>query len=374
MQLSTKIVLSASVLLFLTAGLLALIGQGEQTGLLFTLGFASLGIAAKGHRILKDFSFTIWIFAAVSAAMFYPQYFLSIGDFKLTGLITPLVQVIMFGMGTAMSLSDFAGVVKMPRGVLIGIACQFTFMPCIGITLATLFGFPDEIAAGVVLIGSAPSGVASNVMTYIAGANLPLSVTLTSVATLMAPVMTPLMMKLLAGQFVEVNFLEMMLGIINMIILPLAAGLIFNRIFRGKAQWLHRAMPVVSMAGIALIVTVITAAGRDALLEVGGSLILAAMLHNGLGYFLGYWGARMLRMDERSCRTIAIEVGMQNGGLASGIALQMGKVATVGLAPAIFGPWMNISGSVLANWWRSKPITEEAGEVVAEKVPVPAAS
>ena len=305
-------------------------------------------------------TFTLWIFAAVSLAMVHPTPFMAVGDFKLSRLIVPLIQVIMFGMGTAMSLRDFAGVLRMPRGVLVGTACQFTIMPLLGIGLATAFRFPPEIAAGVVLIGSAPSGVASNVMSYIAGANLALSVTLTSVTTLLAPLMTPLLMKLLAGQFVPIDFLEMMFGIIQMVILPIALGLLFNRLMRGRAAWLHRAMPVLSMVGIAVIITIITAAGRDSLLDIGATLVLAAILHNAGGYLLGYWACRAIGMDERSCRTISIEVGMQNGGLASGIAMQMGKLATVGLAPAVFGPWMNISGSALANWWRSRPVPEPA--------------
>jgi BASS family bile acid:Na+ symporter len=346
-------------------GVLAL-GVKVAVGPLVVALFVCLAIGSRGTRVLKDFAFTIWIFAAVSASMFYPQYFLTVGDFRLSRLIVPLIQLIMFGMGTAMSVSDFTNVVKMPRAVFVGIVCQFSIMPILGLTLAKLFGFPDEIAAGVVLIGSAPGGVASNVMAYIAGASLPLSVTLTTFSTLMSPVMTPLAMKLLAGQFVPVNFLAMMMGIIQMIIVPLAAGLLFNKIFRGRAQWLHRAMPVVSMAGIAVIIAIITATGRDALLEVGVALILVAMIHNGTGYLIGYWGARLVRMDERACRTIAIEVGMQNGGLASGIALQMGRVATVGLAPAIFGPWMNISGSMLANYWRRSAEPESVMEAAKE--------
>ena len=130
----------------------------------------------------------------------------------------------------------------------------------------------------------------------------------------------------------------------------------FNHFFHGKADWLDKAMPIVSMAGIAVIITIITASGRDSLLTIGFLLILAAILHNAAGYFLGYWACRFFKMPEQDCRTIALEVGMQNGGLASGIALEMGKVATVGLAPAVFGPWMNISGSSLATWWREKPI------------------
>ena len=264
-------------------------------------------------------------------------------------------------MGTAMSFKDFVGVIKMPKAVGIGLICQFSIMPIVGFTLATVFGFAPEIAAGVVLIGASPSGLASNVMSYIAKANLALSVTLTACATLLAPILTPFLMKVFAGQFIPIDFLDMMWSIIKIVILPIIAGLVFNYFFHGKAEWLDKAMPIVSMAGIAVIITVITASGRDSLLTVGLALVLAAILHNGLGYFLGYWACRFLKMPELDCRTIALEVGMQNGGLASGIALEMGKVATVGLAPAIFGPWMNISGSCLATWWREKPVVTETG-------------
>jgi len=271
-------------------------------------------------------------------------------------LIVPLLQLIMFGMGTAMSFRDFYGVVKMPKAVLIGLVCQFSIMPLLGFGLAHLFGFPPEIAAGVVLIGSSPSGLASNVMTYLAKANLALSVTLTAVSTLLAPLMTPFLMKVFAHQFVPIDFWGMMLSITRIVILPIIAGLAFNHFLHGKAKWLDKAMPVVSMAGIAFIITIITAAGRDSLLSIGLLLILAAIIHNGVGYALGYWTCRALKMNEQDCRTIALEVGMQNGGLASGIALEMGKVSTIGLAPAVFGPWMNVSGSSLATWWRGKPV------------------
>ena len=288
--------------------------------------------------------------------MFFPAPFIQVGYIKMKTLIVPLLQIIMFGMGTAMSLKDFLGVIKMPKGVLVGLVCQFTIMPLVGFSLATLFQFPPEVAAGVVLIGSSPSGLASNVMAYLAKANVALSVTLTAIATVLAPVMTPLLMEFFAGAFVPIDFWGMMLSIIKIVILPIALGLLFNHFFHGKTPWLDRAMPIVSMAAIALIIPIITAAGRDNLLKIGILLVLTAIIHNLLGYFFGYWGCRILKLKEQDCRTIALEVGMQNGGLASGIALEMGKVATVGLAPAVFGPWMNISGSSLASWWRDKKI------------------
>jgi BASS family bile acid:Na+ symporter len=395
--------------------------------------FVLLAFGVRGNPIAKGFSYTIMIFAAVSISMFYPGLFLKWGDFELSNTIVPLIQIIMFGMGSQMSFRDFAGVVKMPKGVLLGLVCQFTIMPIVGFTIATTFGFPPEVAAGIILVGSSPSGLASNVMSFIAKANLALSVTLTAVATMLAPLITPTLMKLLAGQFVPIDFWSMMLGIINIVILPIVAGLMFNAVAFGKEtmrsiviqalvylliiggknlilfqteeisttavflqfgkdllwflflplvasilvkNWakdnktaLDKILAFVSMAGIGVIIAVITAAGRDSLLEIGFLLILACLLHNTAGYFLGYWICKLARMDEKSCRTIALEVGMQNGGLASGIALQMGRVATVGLAPAVFGPMMNITGSSLATWWRGRMPDEkgERGAVIGER-------
>lgn len=354
MKTLSKYLLALSGLLFILAIGLYLSGNTAMTGPPLILFFLTLALCMRGSQNLKGFSFTVLIFAAVSLSMFYPQTFVQWGDFQLKKLIVPLLQIIMFGMGTAMSFNDFYGVIKMPKGVLVGIICQFSIMPFLGFSLATLFDFPGEIAAGVVLIGSSPSGLASNVMAYLAKANVALSVTLTAVATVVAPFMTPLLMKYFAGAFVPIDFLAMMLSIVKMVILPVVLGLVFNHFFHGKARWLDKAMPVVSMTAIALIIMIITAAGRDSLLSIGVLLVVAAIVHNLMGYLLGYWGCRLLKMEEQDCRTIALEVGMQNGGLASGIALEMGKVSTVGLAPAVFGPWMNISGSSLATWWRDK--------------------
>ncbi len=396
------------------------------TGPSLVLFFISLAFGIRINSFFRGFSYTIMIFAAVALSMFYPSLFIKWGDFEVKTTIVPLLQVIMFGMGSQMSFRDFAGVIKMPKGVLLGLLCQFTIMPVIGFTIATSFGFPPEIAAGIVLVGSSPSGLASNVMSFIAKANLALSVTLTAFATMLAPLVTPTLMKYLAGQFVPIDFWSMMLSIINIVILPIVAGLMFNAIAygsekrksilyqllvyfliitgkniilyqtsdtelneallqfvkniswflilplvggyffkaiaKGSKEYLDKALAFISMAGIAIIITVITAAGRDSLLEIGFLLILATLMHNSAGYLLGYWICKLARMDEKSCRTIALEVGMQNGGLASGIALEMGKVATIGLAPAVFGPMMNITGSSLATFWRGRQPKEEKGE------------
>lgn len=342
--------------LLLIPGILILILMGKigDIGWLIMLFFGLMSFGFAGYKSLNSYVFPAMIFFGVTWAMYYPRYFVQIGDFKMTDLIIPLIQIIMFGMGTSMSIKDFGGVFKSPKGVLVGVTAQLGIMPFMGFVLAKFSGFPPEIAAGIVLIGSSPSGVASNVMAYLAKANLALSITITSIATIMAPFVTPMLMKLLAGEFVEIDVLAMMWSIVKMIIIPIGAGLLFNRIFGGKAIWLDKAMPIISMLGIALIIVVITAAGRDALLDIGGLLMLLVSIHNLFGYVLGYWYARVLRLSEQDSRTIALEVGMQNGGLASGIANSLGKIATMGLAPAVFGPLMNISGSILASYWHKR--------------------
>jgi BASS family bile acid:Na+ symporter len=304
-------------------------------------------------------------------------------------------------------------------------------MPLTALAISRIFNFPNEIAAGIILIGCVPSGLASNVMSYIGRANLPLAVTIGACSTLLAPFVTPLLMKLIAGQFIEVSVWNMMQDIMNMIILPIVAGFIFNMFYNAKETkksvtvqliayfviialtnmiplfsqhtgfsvfaisvfksmaWffllpiisglilryllkgdralIEKILSSFSMVGIAIIVTVITAAGRESLLTVGALLLITSILHNFTGYTVGYGAAWLFGMPERDRRTVAFECGMQNGGLASGLAMQMGKIATVGLAPAIFGPLMNITGSILASWWRGKPPKGDELQVTSYK-------
>lgn len=342
-------------------------GLHQFSGWLLLSFFVSLAIAFRGNKLLRGLSYTVIILGVVSLAMYYPQYFKTVGDFKLSALIVPLLQVIMFGMGTELSLKDFAQVLRMPKGILVGIVCHYTIMPLVGFAVASLFNFPSEIAAGIILVGCCPSGLASNVMCYLARANLALSVSVTTISTLLAPFLTPTLMRLLGGNFVEVHFLDMMWDITKIVIIPIVGGLGFHYLIRGKFSWLDKAMPILSMVGIALILVVITAAGRDNLLKVGALLIVATFIHNIAGYFLGYWSGRLLKFSEKDCRTIALEVGMQNAGLASGLALTMGKLATAGLAPAIFGPMMNVTGSFLSSWWHNRLPKEDVALSKDEK-------
>lgn len=348
------------------AWLIATINHSHDlAGWLLMLFFFCLAIAFRSNPFLKGLSFTVVIIGIVSFAMYHPQYFKTIGSFKLSALIIPLLQIIMFGMGTELSLKDFVNVVRMPRGIIVGIVFHYLIMPLIGFTIASLFHFPNEIAAGIILVGCCPSGLASNVMSYLARANLALSVSVTTISTLLAPFLTPLLLKLLGGSFVQIDFWSMVWDITKIVIIPIVAGLAFHYLMRGRFKWLDKIMPLLSMAGIAIILAIMVAAGRDNLLKVGALLLVATFLHNVAGFFLGYWSARLLKFQERDCRTIALEVGMQNAGLATGLALTMGKIATAGLAPAIFGPVMNVNGSCLASWWHNHLPKENVYETPA---------
>lgn len=347
--------LGTSALLLVAAIALFSLERPQLAGPMLVVVFALAAYGVRGNEKLRGISFSLLIFASVTLAMVYPEAFRSWGDFQLDTLIVPLLQIIMFGMGTAMSARDFVGVAKSPKAVLIGLACQFSIMPFVGAGLALAFSFEPEVAAGIILIGAAPSGLASNVMAYIGKANLALSVTLTTVATLIAPFLTPFYMQWLAGQYIPIDTWGMMWSIIQITILPIIAGLIFNYFLHGRTDWLDRLMPKVSMLGIAVILMIMTAGGRDNLLEIGVVLIAVSLIHNFAGYIFGYWSCRLLGLDEKSCRTISFEVGLQNAGLATGLAQEMGKIATVGLVPTVYGSLMNITGATLATWWRDKP-------------------
>jgi BASS family bile acid:Na+ symporter len=418
-----KLFLWTALILFAAAGF----GWMQQIDIIWKscliLGFSSIAIGIGHVKILSGYQYTFWIITAVCAGLMYPQLFLHIGSIDLRNkwLILGIIQLVMFGMGTQMSIKDFTGIRKSGKGVLIGLVGHFTIMPLTGFLIAKTFHFEPEIAAGIILIGSCSSGLASNVMTYIAKGNLTLSVTVTAISTLAAPIMTPFLMKIFAGTLVEVKFFNMMMEIIKIVLIPLAAAMVHDilKTYGVKAQktiiylniisviWLSilllfstsfnfvpngvithlveigsflcgaitvgslyhlfykfypkadQMMPYFSMFGIIYFTLVTTAAGRDHLIQIGFLLFLASILHNGAGYFFGYWLSRASGLNKTNSRTIAFEVGLQNGGMASGLAGSMGKLATVGLASAVFSPWMNVSGSLLANYWRKIAEKEE---------------
>jgi BASS family bile acid:Na+ symporter len=235
-------------------------------------------------------------------------------------------------------------------------------MPMVGFGVAYMFNFPPEIAAGIILVGCSPSGLASNVMCYLSRGNLALSVSVTTVSTLLAPFLTPLLMQLLGGSFIKIHLLDMVWEMVKMVVIPVAVGMVVRHLLKERAQVLNKILPITSMIGIVLILVIIIAKGRDALLQVGGLIILATFIHNTFGYFLGYWSGRLLKFNERDSRTIALEVGMQNAGLASALASKISANPAVALAPAVFGPMMNITGSLLSSWWHNRPPKDDTVE------------
>ena len=305
----------------------------------------------------RVFGLAILFCAAVSFS--FPAAFDTWGGVKLTKLVVPAIQVIMFGMGTTLTLGDFIRVGKTPWAVAVGVFLQFLVMPVVGFALAKAFGFTGELAAGCVLIGSVAGGTASNVIAYLAKANVALSVTMTCCSTLLSPLVTPLAMKALAGRFVDIDTVAMMESILEVVIVPVAAGGFVRCVFRRQLD-AHKAicdkvLSFVSMAGICYTILALTAPSRTTFASAGTLIILAAIIHNSFGYLSGYWLMRLagkwLPIDERDARTVAIEVGMQNGGMAGALAVSVLNSTVAALPANVFSIWMNFSGSLLANRW-----------------------
>ena len=359
-----------SIMSFISAFILLLISKYQYVGSPVIILFVSLALYVRSNRYLSVTSFTLWMIASVTAAMFYPAPFSSWYGFKLKVLIIPLIQFIMFGMGTTLSIKDFKRVLTMPQAVLIGIFLQFTVMPFVGKGVAMLFTSNSEVAAGIVLTGSSPGGVASNVITYLAGGNVALSVTMTACSTLLAPFMTPAMTKWLAGAYIEVDFWKMMYSIIKMVIIPVSLGLLFNRFLNAMRKIHHnlekislfimKSLPGFAMFAIAFACAIMTANARAQLLigRIVFSIIISVIVHNFIGLMLGFWGAKLFRLGERECRTISIEVGLQNSGMAAGLAISVLKSELAAVPGVVYSSWHNMTGALLASWWSRKPVKD----------------
>lgn len=325
-----------------------------NTGILFIVFFATLAVASGRVKWLGGLGFTFTVLAFGTAAFTFPAWFITPGGFEMRQIIAPLVRLILLCMGMTLTLADFTRVLSAPRAVAAGAFLQFSIMPLAGFTFARLFGLEKEVAAGLILIGCCPGGVSSNVITYLAKGNVPLSVTMTAVSTLLSPFITPFAMQWLAGAYVPVEAGPMMLSIFKMIIAPLAIGFAIRRFLPRVADKLVRVLPLLAMLSISLIVAVTVAMSRDDLVNVGLVLLAASACHNATGYALGYGAARLLRLDARDSRTMALEVGLQNGGMATGLAFNVLQSPAAALASATFGPWSAVSSSALASWWRRR--------------------
>lgn len=278
-------------------------------------------------------------------ALLFPEVF---GALKPT-LINPLLGVVMFGMGLTLKLEDFKVVFSRPKDVIIGCLAQFIVMPLLAWLLAKGFSLSDELALGVVLVGCCPGGTASNVITYLAKGDLALSVGMTGVSTLLAPLLTPFLTWLLVGQHVNVDMVSMFLSILWVVILPIVAGLLFRSLLPKFTESAVAYLPALSSLAIAFIVAIVVSANSAKLMVGGWLIILVVMLHNLCGLLLGYGVARMLGLELKKRVAISIEVGMQNSGLASSLAtLHFAAYPMATIPGALFSVWHNISGAVMA--------------------------
>jgi BASS family bile acid:Na+ symporter len=410
-----KMYLALAALLAIAEIVLLSFGKGSLpiSGLILFVMFYALAFTVQRTEKLKGLSFTFQIFAFVSFTLYFPQIFTDWG-FNTNSLIVPSIQVIMFGMGTKLSFTDFARELSKPFKVIIATLMCYTLMPLIALLIIKVYHFPPEVAAGIILLGVGPAGAASNVMTYLAKGNLALSMTVTTVTTLISPLATPFLMKLFAGQLIEVDTIGMMISILNMLFIPVFAGIIINKILYGNLPWTKKntnitimgaisfivgfvlifipfpailkslktgliliswaitivsvtvivvrrtngpqnwmdiVLPKLSLGAIMLYIVIVAAHNKATLLSIGPALFIATIAHNLLGYISGYSLSRAFGFSEKDSRAITMEVGTKNAGLAVGLAYDVLKSQAAALAPLIFGTWMNISASSLATFW-----------------------
>ena len=301
--------------------------------------------------------FPILILAGGAVALAAPAAFTG-----LAPMITPLLGIILFGMGLTLTPPDFAIIAKRPVPVVIGVVAQYVIMPFLGWLIAAALGLPPALAAGVILVGCCPGGTASNVVSYLAKGDVALSVAMTTVSTLLAPLLTPVLALWLAGQYMPVDAGSMAWSIVQIVLLPVLLGLVIRFFLPKLVNKALPALPWISVIAITLVVVAVVAGSAKAIFAAGLLVLVAVILHNGLGYALGYAAARLFRLPIPSRRTTAIEVGMQNSGLAAGLARQY-LTPEAALPGAIFSVWHNVSGALMAAYWRRRSASAvSAGE------------
>lgn len=319
-------------------------------------------IARLSHFVGNTFA--IWVLLFAILAFFFPPQFRWIAPY-----IVPLLGIIMFGMGLTLSKNDFAEVFKRPGTVLIGVLGQFIIMPALAWALCKTLQLPPEIAVGVILVGCCPGGTASNVMAFLARGDVALSVAVTSVTTLLAPVVTPALIYLLASQWLEVSATAMFWSIVQVVILPILLGIMAQSLLRDKVKACVAVLPLVSVVAIVAIVAAVVAASQERIATSGMQIFAVVVLHNGLGLLLGYWLAKLVGLNVAQRKTLSIEVGMQNSGL--GAALATAHFSPLAAVPsAIFSVWHNISGPLIATLYQRF----DNGDTPAPSDEVPAAA
>lgn len=291
--------------------------------------------------------FPLWALLFAAGAYWLPQFFVG-----YVGLIVPLLAMVMFFMGLTLGADDFKRLLRSPRPVAIGVGLQFLLMPLLAWLLVHALQLPEQLAVGLILVGCCSGGTASNVICYLARGNVALSITMTMVSTIVGVVATPLLVGLYIERNIEVDRLAMLLSIVKMVLAPVAAGVALNFFFAHKIKALEPLLAALSIIAIALIIAIIVAVNGSGLEKVGMLTLLAVALHNTLGLAAAYGCSRLLGMNLRDSRSIAIEVGMQNSGLGVALALKYFS-AMAALPAALFSIWHNLAGALLAGVWRS---------------------
>lgn len=292
--------------------------------------------------------FPVWACCLSAVAWYIPAPFVA-----MKAGIIPMLAIIMFSMGLTLKLDDFKRVLAMPQLVISGLVLQYTIMPLAALLVATLLQLDMDLLIGLILVGACPGGTASNVITYLARGNVALSISLTSLSTMLAVFLTPAITLLLADKSIDVPAAKMLVSILNIVIIPVGSGLLLRHFFAEKISRFENWFPLIAVLTIVLIIAIITALNVEQLTSLGVTVLLAVVLHNIIGLSAGYASALLMGYGARECRTLAVEVGMQNSGLAVALAIKHFSAAAA-LPGAVFSIWHNISGAVLAYIWVRK--------------------
>ncbi len=306
-----------------------------------------MNLLKKTNKLAGDY-FAIIVILVSGFALYHPHAF----TWVLPHIIF-LLGVIMFGMGMTLKTSDFKIIFTKPKPVLLGVIAQYTIMPLLAYVISTVFKLPPQLAVGVILVGTCPGGTASNVITYLAKGDVALSVAMTSVSTLLAPLLTPLITLVLAGKWIPIAAGPMFLSIFKMVLIPVVLGIGVNRLLGNKGEKISTILPLVSVVSIVLIIGAVVGVNSEKILSTAVTVFGVVILHNVFGLILGYMIGKKLGISKAKRRAIAIEVGMQNSGLA--VSLAMAHFTPLAAIPgAIFSVWHNISGPILATYWSKR--------------------
>jgi len=289
--------------------------------------------------------FPVWAILFSAAAYLQPELFTG-----LKSAIVPLLTVIMLAMGLTLTPADFANAFKHKAAISLGIVLQFSVMPLLALGISLLLGFNTDFTVGMILVGSVAGGTSSNVMTYLAKGDVALSISMTALSTLLGVLLTPLLTALLAGKEVDVPVMSMLVSLVKIVLLPVAIGVTLNTLAQTRVRQIEPVLPVISMLSIVVIIAIVVALNRDNLATHGAVIALAVIAHNALGLAAGYWACRALGFNTSVCRTVAFEVGLQNSGLATALAMKF-FTPVAAIPGTIFSVWHNISGSILAGIW-----------------------